>query len=231
VLVAACGPSLSPAIVTSELADKKAPKALTHSQAECIATAVVSVYGVAAFTRAGYTPANLRPSSSDLHRLPDPTEGQVEGMQQRLQRCRVGAVLAPELAGQFAATVTPAGSACLANKIDSDPATGRFVALALLNRNPDEPAAAALTNVLVECVDLAREALAQSGLKLTAAEVRCIDPKLSASAKFRQLIVDSLQGHSATDAEYIAAVAPALGACLSPQRIAQLGVPATTTTG
>lgn len=189
-------------------------------QAQCTAAAILDTYGVAGLQKAGYTVAELANPNSDGSRLPA-TPAQLADLGTRLQRCRLGKFIAPSFASGFQGAVRADTNACLTRHIDTDTSARQVLALAILNHNPDRPAARALVDILANCVDFGT--LALSGVKnLTPAQRACIGPKMAKSEAFRDAVVDEILGNKPTTAQILRIALDSVSSCLTPQQLSQL---------
>jgi hypothetical protein len=209
------------AIIASSKHAANTPPGVTDAQIACVAKSLVDTYGATGFESAGYTIAKVKDPNSHLDKLPA-TPAQLSALGQRLQSCHLGGLLAPALSQQFAGATRPDTNACLTSRLDSDASAARFLALAFLNRDPDQTAARGLVDVLAGCVNLAAFA-AKNLPELTATERSCVAPKLAASSEFRDLIAEEIVGATPTTAELVRAAERSMIGCVSAQRLAQLG--------
>jgi hypothetical protein len=228
VVGAACGGSSNSAdkkyvdaLAASAMADKTRPKGLTTASAQCLASGIVGVYHAAAFEKAKLTPAKLRDPNSQLTALPKPTAEQATEIGRSFQQCKLGLAFAEEFGKEFHAD--PAGTTCMATSFDHSSGVRRFLGVAFVDESKVTTAEARpVVDVLAKCLDLGALTVQQSGVKLTTAEIACVNKQLEASNRFLDLIAGSIAGHDATDAEGQAAVGPALLACLTPERLQQI---------
>jgi hypothetical protein len=210
------------AIVHAATRDPSRPAGVTAIQTRCLASSIVDTFGAAAFPAAGYTVAKVADPNTQLNKLPV-TDAQLTALGQRIQACRLGALLAPQLAAEFAGATRPNTNACLASHLDADPGAGRILAIGFLSRDPDRTAARSLVDMLAMCANLAAVAEKNLPPQLTAAERACVAPKLAASQQFRDIIAEEIVGAKPTNAELVQAALESMIGCVSAQRLAQLG--------
>jgi len=155
----------------------------------CTATAIVHGFGVAAFTRAGLTPTELRKPNSSLKSLGAPTTTQVATLGAAFQRCELGTPVARAMASGLG-TTDPATITCLANRIDTTPAARGYLVVSVLGRPIDLFAAHTAVGVLAACVDLPTMFVHDMGIAVDATTRACL--------------LDSLKGSMAKLEDYIA---------------------------
>jgi hypothetical protein len=230
-VVGACGGDDTPtatdqeyvdALIEGLLAADDTPDSVSDEDARCLAQAIVDVYGAGDFEDADLSVADVRDPDADLGALSGPDAEQARQLGEGVQACRVGDAFAVSFAEGLSAGEE--GEACVAQRLDDDPDVAPFLGALMVTR--DEASArdaAALIDVLVECVDLGAGFI-QQFFTLTEAELACLDTELEGTDEFKEFMARSLVGEDVNENDLGAATGPALTTCLTPARLAEIGV-------
>jgi hypothetical protein len=210
------------AMVQSALANPHMSAGVPAQTLRCVATAIVHAYGTSAFAEAGLTPAVLRDPNSTLAPLPQPSGHQGALIGRAAQQCGAGALIADAFVTEFH-VADPTQRTCLSKHLERDVDAQRFVVSEVMDRTPDLAAANGVATILGRCIDLAIVALDASRVPFTSAEKACIATSIrSSAALFRDLLAQSIAGHTPTSAQYQQLLNPAIAECLTPARRLQL---------
>jgi hypothetical protein len=206
------------AMVQSALANPHMSDGVPTQTLRCVATAIVHTYGTSAFADAGLTPALLRDPNSTLAPLPQPSGHQVASIGTAAQQCGAGTLIADAFVTEFH-IADPTQRACLSKHLERDVDAQPFVVSEVMDRTPDLATANGVATILGRCIDLVMTVLDASRVPFTPAETACIATSIrSSTALFRDLLAQSIAGHTPTSAQYQQLLSPALAECVTPAR-------------
>jgi hypothetical protein len=209
------------ALVASAVNDEDRPEDLSRDDVECVGRVIVDHYDAQAFEDAGLSVDDVREPGASLDALPAPSPREATEMGEAIQECEVGDVFAALFAEEFGAA---SSEKCLADALDTDPRAAAFLGVAMIDSDPSRDQARALVGVMADCIDLGEMTVSRMGLPLATDEEDCVAGEAQDSEDVRDLLAQSMSGSAPTDAQSLAAFGPIFEECLTPARLAELGL-------